>query len=255
VRRDVIQRLPLLESAANDLKLVRSVSDPGTAAKMLAHLDKSHSQLRQDLFVLSTLNFKQGGFFVEFGATNGIALSNTYLLEKEFGWDGILAEPARGWHDALRANRTSVIEPSCVWSATGSSLAFHEAESAEYSTIGEYIFADSHGQVRKRGTDYMVPTISLNDLLQKHRAPKLIDYLSIDTEGSEFDILSNFDFRSYKFRIITCEHNYTPMRGRIHKLLTSNGYSRVLEHISQFDDWYVLVSESVGAVQPSLDRA
>lgn len=254
VRNDVIQRLRFLETAANDLELIRSIDDPDTAATTLAYLEKSHSQLRQDLFVLSRLKFKRGGYFVEFGATNGIALSNTYLLEKDFGWDGILAEPAKGWHNALRANRSSVVEPSCVWSFSGSSVAFHEARSAEYSTISEYVFADSHGQVRERGTDYMVPTISLSDLLQKHRAPELIDYLSIDTEGSEFEILSSFDFSSYKFRVITCEHNYTPMRGRIHSLLTSNGYSRVLENISQFDDWYVLGSEEAEVARPSLDH-
>lgn len=42
--------------------------------------------------------------------------------------------------------------------------------------------------------------------------PKIIDYLSIDTEGSEFDILSNFNFKEFKFRIITCEHNFGPNR-------------------------------------------
>jgi hypothetical protein len=53
---------------------------------ILKWLEKSKSETRQDLFVLEQLNFKRGGFFVEFGATNGIDISNTYLLEKEFGW-------------------------------------------------------------------------------------------------------------------------------------------------------------------------
>ena len=55
-------------------------------------IDKlSKSQLKQDIFVLLETGFKRNGFFVEFGATNGIDLSNTYLLEKRFGWNGILA--------------------------------------------------------------------------------------------------------------------------------------------------------------------
>ena len=44
-------------------------------------------------------------FFVEFGATNGITHSNTYMLEKELNWDGILVEPARIWHEELIMNR------------------------------------------------------------------------------------------------------------------------------------------------------
>ena len=70
----------------------------------------------------------------------------------------------------------------------------------------------------KTGRKYKVPTISLLDLLDIHNAPKFIDYLSIDTEGSEYEILNAFDFNKYKFRVITCEHNFTPMREKIYKL-------------------------------------
>jgi hypothetical protein len=67
----------------------------------------------------------------------------------------------------------------------------------------------------------------------------VIDYLSIDTEGSEYEILANFDFSKHRFRVITCEHNYTQERDKIHTLLTEKGYLRKFEDVSQFDDWYV----------------
>jgi hypothetical protein len=67
----------------------------------------------------------------------------------------------------------------------------------------------------------------------------MIDYLSIDTEGSEYEILSHFDFEKYHFKIITCEHNFTPARERIFSLLTKNGYARKCENLSKIDDWYV----------------
>ena len=54
----------------------------------------------------------------------------------------------------------------------------------------------------------IVETITLNDLLDFYNAPKEINYLSIDSEGSEFDILKNFDFSKRKINIISVEHNY-----------------------------------------------
>jgi hypothetical protein len=84
----------------------------------------------------------------------------------------------------------------------------------------------------------MVETVTLSDLLKSHNAPTVIDFLSIDTEGSEFEILNSFDFKEYSFNFICVEHNYTNKRDRIFDLLTSNGYRRILSHISKWDDWY-----------------
>jgi hypothetical protein len=74
---------------------------------------------------------------------------------------------------------------------------------------------------------------------KKYNAPKSVDYLSIDTEGSEYEILSAFDFRAYDIQIITCEHNFTPMREKLFKLLTEQGYQRKFTQFSRWDDWYV----------------
>ena len=196
------------------------------------------SQFGQDLFVLNELNFKKNGFFVEFGATNGINGSNTYLLENKFNWRGILAEPAKIFYDELNKNRKCFIETNLVWKNSKSRLLFHEDFAGGLSTIKKFIDHDT--QIRKRNKEYILETISLNDLLVKYNAPKIIDYLSIDTEGSEFDILNNFDFNKYKFRIITCEHNFTPNKNKIHKLLTKNGYVKKHSSLVSFvDDWYV----------------
>lgn len=201
---------------------------------------KSTSQIGQDIFVLHELKFKRDGYFVEFGAANGKDLSNTYMLEKEMGWTGIVAEPAWIWHDELTKNRTCKISFDCVWSKSHELLSFNQALVPELSTIDDFSDKDAHAESRKSGDKYEVYTVSLMDLLKKYKAPKEIDYLSIDTEGSEFEILSAFDFDAYKIKTITCEHNFTPMRDKILELLVSKGYTRKYQEMSQFDDWYVL---------------
>ena len=74
---------------------------------------------------MGKLGFKRNGFFIEFGASNGVDHSNTYLLEKRFNWRGILAEPARIWHKSLEVNRSAFIEKNCIWNVTGEKLLFN----------------------------------------------------------------------------------------------------------------------------------
>jgi len=232
--RPKIEQLIFQEENKNlfDANFLLSINEP--------LLKKSKSQIRQDIFVLSELNYSRNRYFVEFGATNGIDLSNTFLLETEYGWSGILAEPAKIWHADLERNRKAKIDKRCVWKHTGETLIFNETNYAELSTIDYLSSSDHLTNSREDGKKYLVQTISLVDLLKEYNAPEEIDYLSIDTEGSEFDILENFDFQRYKFKIITCEHNYTPMREKLNALFQKNGYRKKYEQISQFDDWWVL---------------
>ena len=212
--------------------------------KLSESFQMSNSQLGQDLFVLNHFNFKKKGFFVEFGATNGIDLSNSYLLEKHFNWRGIVAEPCKTWHKDLFKNRNCNIDLNCVWKSSDSKLNFFEVEDAEFSTIAEFNNSDHNTEIRSKRKEYQVSSISLNDLLIKYNAPKEIDYLSVDTEGSEYEILKNFNFKEYSVKVITVEHNFSDMRNEILKLLSKNGYKRVLTSISKWDDWYVLTNNN-----------
>jgi FkbM family methyltransferase len=204
----------------------------------------SKAQLAQDLFVISELYDKPDyRFFVEFGACDGIKLSNTWTLEAQLDWPGIVAEPARVWHDQLRKNRSCSIDLRCVTPTSGQSIRFLEVETPELSSAATY--ADS-GDIFSRerlhkSIGYQVESVSLDDLLDCHGAPQNIGYLSIDTEGSEFAILSGFDFSRRTIQVITVEHNYCePARTNIYDLLTQKGYVRKHEMLSRWDDWYVL---------------
>ncbi|WP_342108161.1 FkbM family methyltransferase [Methylobacterium sp. SI9] len=198
----------------------------------------SNAQLLQDLWVLYELKEKRAGYFVEFGACNGISLSNTLLLEKAFGWQGVLAEPARAWHVALYKNRACYISEKCVYKTDGIEVLFNEVDIGELSGIDDLVAGDFHADFRQEARQYPVATISLNRLLSEARAPRRIDYLSIDVEGGEFDVLQSFDFSAHDVALISVEHNFSDNRHKIYDLLTHLGYRQRFKQLSLFDDWY-----------------
>jgi FkbM family methyltransferase len=210
-----------------------------TAAEAREAFKSSKSQLGQDLLALIASGAKKPGFFVEFGSADGVALSNSFLLEKEFGWSGILCEPSRSWHEDLKKNRSCTIEFRCVYSRTGEQIGFSENYIGELSGITEFTGDDHHGLINRTTESYRVETISLLDLLTHYNAPKHVDFLSVDTEGSEFEILNAFDFSKYTFGAICVEHNYLENRRKVRALLESNGYRQVYSKLSEYDDWFV----------------
>jgi FkbM family methyltransferase len=199
----------------------------------------SKSQLGQDLLTLIASGAKKAGFFVEFGASDGVALSNSHMLEKHFGWTGVLCEPSTAWHEALKQNRGCTIDTRCVYSVSGEKLSFSENYLGELSAITAFAEPNANGVLKRTTSSYEVETVSLLDLLKSHNAPKYIEFLSIDTEGSEFEILKNFDFQSYRFGAICVEHNFAKTREKINALLLAKGYIQVDADLSDFDDWYV----------------
>jgi FkbM family methyltransferase len=194
----------------------------------------SHAQLFQDYWALHECAGKRDGYFVEFGAADGVTLSNTLLLEQRFGWRGVLAEPNPDYIDALRRNRRSAVSDACVWRESGHELDF--VRDGYLSTIAA--FDDGAGE-RDPARRVRVRTLSLMDLLAEYAAPSAIDFLSIDTEGSEYDILERFDFDRYDIACIAVEHNYGPRREDLHALLSARGYRRRFPSLSRWDDWYV----------------
>ncbi len=197
----------------------------------------AHGQIFQDVLALLVLP-KTHGFFVEFGATDGDFLSNTYLLEKQYSWRGILAEPAKIWAEKLKINRANCsIDFRCVWRRTGEKIEFVEDTLPEISGVSTTL---DKKRMSSNSSSYFVDTVSLIDLLDEHHAPKFIDFLSIDTEGSEFEILEHFDFSLYQFGLITVEHNSeVEKRENLFSLLTKNQYRRIFQNFSGCDDWYV----------------
>jgi len=109
---------------------------------------------------------------------------------------------------------------------------YHPAHS-QYATKTFRVPKDAAGKtktVRK-------PARTIRSILKECAAPPIIDYWSLDTEGSEFTILKSFPFDEYSFRVLTVEHNRLPVRHQIGQFLQGHGYRLVRE--MGIDDCYV----------------
>jgi FkbM family methyltransferase len=222
---------------------LQSVDELHLLAYIFNNVARSHSQILQDIWVCYELREAREGYFVEFGATNGITNSNSALLEREYGWRGLLAEPNPVWHADLRRNRRAALDLRCVAARTGEQVEFLAVEEAELSTMAAYANQDHFADIRSHAPRISVETVSLDDLLAAHQAPTTIDYMSIDTEGSEFEILSAFDFNRWQVRLFSIEHNHTEREKDIDALLARHGYLRVFHEFSQWDGWYRAIDD------------
>lgn len=202
----------------------------------------SYSQLGQDLKVLEFYNYKKSGFFIEIGANDGILISNTYLLEKDYNWTGICVEPLIDKFNLLCKNRkNSLCYNYAVYNKSNERVLFDISNKNHlFSGISQDI-ESYKDMVDSNKIQIMVETITLTDLLEKAKAPHYIDYFSIDTEGSELKILQGINFDKYIFGLIHVEHNYNEIkRQEIKDLLISNNYIYLEEN--QWDDCYKHIS-------------
>ena len=187
----------------------------------IPNLVKSYGENLNDLFVLDTLGEKRDGYFVEAGALDGVQVSNTLLLEESYGWTGICVEPDPQLYAELVENRTCICEQVCLYD--GSAVTFVTGVRG-WGGIVDHLYETTRPNW-EFGERVTMPTVTLASILDKHTAPAVIDYLSLDTEGSEAMILGGFPFDRYRFRIITIENS------SCNDLLTANGYRVVENHL------------------------
>tara|TARA_B100002019_G_scaffold245055_1_gene222286 strand:+ start:396 stop:1223 length:828 start_codon:yes stop_codon:yes gene_type:complete len=221
----------------------------GFLKKFINHFDKKKnisSQLYQDMFASFIVGNKFDKTFLEFGATDGIDLSNTYMLENFEKWRGALSEPSLQWHEALKKNRkNSKIITKCIWSQSGKNLDFFMSDVGVLSTIKDFIESDKNSmpgntlERKKAGKIISVETISLNDVIKEYFNNISPSYISVDTEGSEYEILKSFKLDIYRPKVFTIEHNFTDFQMKIDDLMKLNNYKRIFRELTAFDAWYV----------------
>jgi FkbM family methyltransferase len=190
---------------------------------------QSFSQFGEDSLILKFFAGKTDGFFVEVGANDPENLSQTFLLEHN-GWRGILVEPLPNCCERLRScrPRSQIFQVAC-----GSP---EQCGKALLQVNGELskLAASAPGQPPRGGYEE-VPVMTLDDILEQSPHPQ-IDFLSIDVEGLELQVLQGFDLQKHRPRLLLVEDNL-PNRLKVHRHIKRNGYQLVKR--TGCNNWYV----------------
>lgn len=181
------------------------------------------SQFQQDKIINETyFHNMKGGIFVDIGAHNGVIFNNTLFFEKELDWTGICIEPIPEVFQQLKENRKCKCIQGCVTDSSKDSLFFRAATYAinteMLSGLAKTYDPDQYLQmmheVGQTGGQLQVLTVNcfkINDLL-KHSNICHVNFLSIDTEGGEFEILQSIDYDRFKIDIISVDDSYQDPR-------------------------------------------
>lgn len=194
----------------------------------------SYAEYLEDLILFDALNTsnllngkKRGGFYVDIGANDPINCSVTKNFYLD-GWTGINVEPIPEMHKALQADRPRDINVCCCISSKNSILTLYlagQASTVENSTLKNIRKNNSlTGKIQTR-------SLTMNELFEKYLPNRYqtMDFLKIDVEGHESEVLSGLNFDLYCFKII-CIESVVPWKGtkisRIYEeILLENGYT------------------------------
>jgi FkbM family methyltransferase len=185
-----------------------------------------YSQLGQDKWVLEQM--EGPGFFVEVGAYDGVKDSNTLALENR-GWEGLLIEGDPKRAAKCARNRASLTHNVCVGDGTPGELYVAGVWSGLKGKCRSNIEAE---HVRRNNPTIPVITVPLISIISSN-----IDYLSIDTEGNEYEILRDFVLAGGQFKLLTIEVGSVQSDlGKICDLLIPRGYR--LDKITKWDAFF-----------------
>ncbi len=200
-----------------------------------------YSQHGQDRYLHE--NFFQnirGGFFVEVGAYDGETYSNTAFFERQLGWNGICIEPLKSSYDTLSKCRTAKCLNLGVSDYEGVAD-FCEAEMPGYGMMYSGLtknydlrhkaLIEANAQKQKT---YKVPVRRLSNILTEHSVNR-VDYMSIDTEGSELAIIKDLKQANIEVGFLSIENNYRDLN--LHRLVEEWGFTHI-NTFAGFDDLY-----------------
>ena len=204
---------------------------------------KSRSQLGQDFFALGATSQSSSKFFVEIGGGDPIIASNSYLLQESYGWSGIIVEPnpelIKKTIDIRCNNGRVSVYPFALANRNGVE-SFLPA--GMLGTFERFIDGDFHSKQRTKLKNreglIKVETKTPYTFIEECKI-KQIDFLSLDTEGSEWEIISNWSFELIRPTAICIEvNNRSFARGTL-QFLESKNYINVFPKLSKYDLWFI----------------
>jgi len=207
-----------------------------------------YSQAGQDLWVLGEVfDEKRNGFFLDIGAYDGVNLSNTYVLEKRYGWKGICIEADPDSFEQLKRNRTATCVNLCLDDKDGF------VKFAKRGVLSGIVSETTDNNSSDPCDIVTINTVTLGHVLDDMNAPTEIDYLSIDIEGAEERVLKDFSFTKYKIKCITIERPTDLLMD----ILSRNGFVLIKE-IPGLDCFYLhkdLIDRHVANICSFYDKA
>ena len=185
----------------------------------------------EKLLVCEFFNRTPNGFFIEVGANDPEAGSQTYLLEK-LGWNGILVEPQSELCKRLREHRpkSRVVQAACSAPGKEGEADLHIGSLDGFSTLDQN--PEVRGVTFERKEKVKITTL---DEIVKHAGNPKIDFLSIDVEGMELDVLRGFSFPKFRPALLLIEDTVRSLEK--HHYLETQGY--VLVKRTGLNNWYV----------------
>ena len=196
-----------------------------------------------DLKLEKYLNYNNG-FFIELGANDGISQSNTYYFEKNKNWNGVLIEPILHKYLELKKNRSirnNFFCNACV--SFNFKDKFVKLLYSNLMTIPTNLESDienkfqhaNHSNTIRKNKEEVIEFCSiaktLDAIMIESQVPKTIDFLSLDVEGAEIEVLKGIDFKKYRFKYILVESRNIE---NICKFLNLQNYE-VIEKLSHHD--------------------
>ena len=201
-----------------------------------------NSQIGQDKFIDEYFDKKEGLTFLDIGAHDGVSISNTFFLEKERKWKGICVEAQPSEFQKLKSNRDCTCVNVAVSDYNGETdFIYVEGYANMLSGISDDYNLSHMQRIRNEVSTYggaintiKVPVRTLQSILDEHNTHE-IDFCSIDTEGSEFNIIKSIDFDKTEIKVFIIENNYGEKT--IEEFLVEKGY--YLYKKIEWDDVFV----------------